>query len=51
MGLLSKKNKEVLVGPLSINNPVIIQMLGICSALGVTSKLEPALVMGISVLQ
>ena len=49
MGLLSKKNKEVLVGPLSINNPVIIQMLGICSALGVTSKLEPSLVMGISV--
>lgn len=49
MGLLSKKNKEVLVGPLSVNNPVIIQMLGICSALGVTSKLEPALVMGISV--
>ena len=49
MGLLSKKNKEVLVGPLSINNPVIVQMLGICSALGVTSNLEPALVMGISV--
>lgn len=49
MGLLSKKNKEVLVGPLSINNSVIVQMLGICSALGVTSKLEPALVMGISV--
>ncbi len=47
--LFSKKNKEVLVGPLSINNPVIVQMLGICSALGVTSKLEPALVMGISV--
>lgn len=49
MGLLSNKNKEVLVGPLSINNPVIVQMLGICSALGVTSKLEPALVMGIAV--
>ena len=49
MGLLSKKNKEILVGPLSMNNPVIVQMLGICSALGVTSKLEPALVMGISV--
>lgn len=49
MGLLSNKNKEVLVGPLSINNPVIVQMLGICSALGVTSKLEPALVMGLSV--
>ena len=49
MGLLSKKNKEVLVGPLSMNNPVIVQMLGICSALAVTSKLEPAIVMGISV--
>ena len=34
---------------MSINNPVIVQMLGICSALGVTSKLEPALIMGISV--
>ncbi len=49
MGLLSNKNKEVLVGPLSMNNPVIVQMLGICSALAVTSKLEPAIVMGISV--
>ncbi len=49
MGFLSKKNKEVLVGPLSMNNPVIVQMLGICSALAVTSKLEPAIVMGISV--
>ena len=49
MGLLSNKNKEVLVGPLSMNNPVLVQMLGICSALAVTSKLEPAIVMGISV--
>ncbi|MCD7976233.1 MAG: NADH:ubiquinone reductase (Na(+)-transporting) subunit D [Tannerellaceae bacterium] len=49
MGLLSNKNKEVLVSPLSRNNPVIIQMLGICSALAVTSKLEPSIVMGISV--
>jgi len=49
MGLLSNKNKEVLVGPLSINNPVVVQMLGICSALAVTSKLEPSIVMGISV--
>lgn len=49
MGLLSNKNKEVLVGPLSTNNPVIVQMLGICSALAVTSKLEPSIVMGISV--
>jgi len=49
MGLLSNKNKEVLVGPLSKNNPVIVQMLGICSALAVTSKLEPSIVMGLSV--
>ncbi len=49
MGLLSNKNKEVLAGPLSRNNPVIVQMLGICSALAVTSKLEPSIVMGLSV--
>ena len=49
MGLLSEKNKEVLLGPLSANNPVVVQMLGICSALAVTSKLEPAIVMGLSV--
>lgn len=46
---MSSKNKEVLLGPLSKNNPVIVQMLGICSALAVTSKLEPSIVMGISV--
>ncbi len=49
MGLLSNKNKEILSGPLSVNIPVVVQMLGICSALAVTSKLEPAIVMGISV--
>ncbi|MDR1980110.1 MAG: NADH:ubiquinone reductase (Na(+)-transporting) subunit D [Tannerellaceae bacterium] len=49
MGLLSSKSKEILLGPLSKNNPVIVQMLGICSALAVTSKLEPSIVMGISV--
>ena len=38
-----------MLGPLSQNNPVIVQVLGICSALAVTSKLEPALVMAISV--
>ena len=43
--MLSKKNKEILLGPLSKNNPVIVQILGICSALAVTAKLEPALVM------
>ena len=46
---MSRKNKEVLLGPWSKNNPVIVQMLGICSALAVTSKLEPSIVMGISV--
>ena len=47
--MLSKKNKEILLGPLSKNNPVIVQVLGICSALAVTAKLEPALVMAVSV--
>lgn len=44
-------NKSLLplVNPLSKDNPVIVQVLGICSALAVTSKLEPALVMAISV--
>jgi Na+-transporting NADH:ubiquinone oxidoreductase subunit D len=49
MGVLTNKNKEILLGPLNKNNPVVVQMLGICSALAVTSKLEPAIVMGISV--
>ncbi|MDR1102276.1 MAG: NADH:ubiquinone reductase (Na(+)-transporting) subunit D [Tannerella sp.] len=49
MGLLNEKNREILLGPLSRNNPVVIQMLGICSALAVTAKLEPAIVMALSV--
>ena len=49
MGLFSKKNKEALVTPLLKDNPVTVQVLGICSALAVTSKLEPAIVMGLSV--
>ncbi|MDR3194764.1 MAG: NADH:ubiquinone reductase (Na(+)-transporting) subunit D [Tannerella sp.] len=49
MGLLTNKHKEILLGPLSRNNPVVIQMLGICSALAVTSKLEPSIVMAVSV--
>ena len=49
MGLLSKKNKEALNTPLFKENPVTVQVLGICSALAVTSKLEPAIVMGLSV--
>ncbi len=47
--LFSSKNKEVLFSPLSKNNPVVVQMLGVCSALAVTAKLEPAIVMAISV--
>lgn len=47
--LLSAKTKEVFLGPLNKNNPITTQVLGICSALAVTAKLEPALVMGISV--
>ncbi|MBR5860657.1 MAG: NADH:ubiquinone reductase (Na(+)-transporting) subunit D [Bacteroidaceae bacterium] len=49
MGLFSKKNKEALSTPLFKENPVTVQVLGICSALAVTSKLEPAIVMGLSV--
>ena len=43
-------NKSVLFNPFSRNNPVVVQILGICSVLAVTAKLEPALVMGISVI-
>lgn len=46
---LSSKTKAVLLGPLNKNNPVIVQVLGICSALAVTSKLEPSIVMAIAV--
>lgn len=46
---LSSKTKAVLLGPLNKNNPVVVQVLGICSALAVTSKLEPAIVMAIAV--
>jgi Na+-transporting NADH:ubiquinone oxidoreductase subunit D len=47
--LFSKKNKEVFTSPFNINNPVTVQVLGICSALAVTAQLEPAIVMGLSV--
>jgi Na+-transporting NADH:ubiquinone oxidoreductase subunit D len=47
--LFSQQTKEVFLGPLSKNNPITVQVLGICSALAVTAKLEPALVMGVSV--
>ena len=47
--LFSKENKEIFSGPLNLNNPVTVQVLGICSALAVTVQLEPAIVMGLSV--
>ena len=43
-------NKEIFFNPFSKDNPVVVQVLGICSCLAVTAKLEPALVMGISVI-
>lgn len=46
---LSKEVRQAFINPLSKDNPVIVQILGICSALAVTAKLEPAVVMGISV--
>ncbi|MDR3218209.1 MAG: NADH:ubiquinone reductase (Na(+)-transporting) subunit D [Dysgonamonadaceae bacterium] len=46
---MNEKNKAILFNPLSKDNPVTVQMLGICSALAVTSKLEPAVIMAISV--
>ena len=47
--LFSKENKEVFMTPLNGNNPILIQVLGICSALAVTSQLKPAIVMGLAV--
>lgn len=47
--LFSAKNIKLLTGPLDKNNPITIQVLGICSALAVTVKLKPALVMALSV--
>ena len=49
MSLFSKQNKEVFANPLNLDNPVLVQVLGICSALAVTSQLKPAIVMGLAV--
>ncbi len=48
--MFSAKNIKTLTAPFSSNNPVIVQILGICSALAVTVKLEPAIVMSLSVI-
>ncbi len=49
MALLSKQNKEALTNPLNLDHPILVQVLGICSALAVTSQLKPAIVMGLAV--
>ena len=46
---MKEELKNALLGPLNKNNPVAVQVLGICSALAVTVQLKPAIVMGISV--
>jgi Na+-transporting NADH:ubiquinone oxidoreductase subunit D len=50
MGLLSKKDAKLILDPLADNNPITIQVLGICSALAITAELEASIVMAISVL-
>ena len=47
--MFSARNLKLLTGPIGINNPITIQVLGICSALAVTVKLKPAIVMALSV--
>lgn len=49
MSLFSKQNKEAFCNPLNLDNPIMVQVLGICSALAVTSQLKPAIVMGLAV--
>ena len=47
---LSKQNREALLDPLFNNNPIALQVLGICSALGITNRLSVAITMGLSVI-
>ncbi len=49
MSLFSKEHRDVFLTPLGNNNPILVQVLGICSALAVTTQLKPALVMGLAV--
>ncbi|MBX2889440.1 MAG: NADH:ubiquinone reductase (Na(+)-transporting) subunit D [Saprospiraceae bacterium] len=49
-GLFSKKNRKVLRDPLDDNNPITVQVLGICSALAVTVQVKPALIMSLGVI-
>ncbi|WP_324025627.1 NADH:ubiquinone reductase (Na(+)-transporting) subunit D [Maribacter sp. BPC-D8] len=50
MALLSKKDANLITDPLADNNPITIQVLGICSALAITAELKASLVMAISVM-
>jgi Na+-transporting NADH:ubiquinone oxidoreductase subunit D len=50
MALLSKKDTNLILDPLADNNPITIQVLGICSALAITAELKASLVMAISVI-
>jgi Na+-transporting NADH:ubiquinone oxidoreductase subunit D len=50
MGLLSKKDAALLTDPLADNNPITMQVLGICSALAITAELKASIVMAISVM-
>lgn len=50
MALLSKKDSKLILDPLTDNNPITIQVLGICSALAITAQLKASIVMAISVL-
>jgi len=50
MGLLSKKDAKLILDPLADNNPITIQVLGICSALAITAQLKASIVMAISVM-
>ncbi len=47
--LFSKKNRKLITNPLDIDNPITVQVLGICSALAVTTQMEPAFVMALAV--
>jgi Na+-transporting NADH:ubiquinone oxidoreductase subunit D len=48
--LFSKKNKALITDPLNDDNPITVQVLGICSALAITVQLKPAIVMSLAVM-
>ncbi|WP_303317078.1 NADH:ubiquinone reductase (Na(+)-transporting) subunit D [Flavivirga abyssicola] len=50
MGLLSRKDSKLILDPLADDNPITIQVLGICSALAITAQLKASIVMAVSVL-